>query len=239
MSIKKTLKLLVSIMVLMTFCAGLVIYENNYIASIGAHSADILLPTYNVGTEYNGLITQQYVTVGSPVHTGQKLFEIKSSQLTTDLANGTLTSSNLNYQLASDGGFVVTAERNGVISQINALEGSFVTSGSSLATITSTKGASVRADFDLSGPQYAKVSPETPVMVGIGGSEYQATISGITQQSVSGHTYTIVTASMPTLSKSQTIYANGTPAQAKLIVNTNTIYDRLVADVHSQKLIKI
>jgi multidrug efflux pump subunit AcrA (membrane-fusion protein) len=239
MSFKRTVRLLFSILTLAAVCASVVVYENNYIATIGAHSAGIQLPSYNVGTDYNGLITKQYVAVGSSVHTGQKIFEIKSDQLTTELTNGDIKQSSLTYQLASDGGFIITAQRSGIVSQINSLQGSFVTSDSSLATITSTTGATVRADFNLSGPQYNKLSPSTPVIVTIGGTNYHAHINGITQDSINGVSETIITANLQTINKAQTIYANGTPAAAKLVLNNNTIYDRLMGDYHNQKLIKL
>jgi multidrug efflux pump subunit AcrA (membrane-fusion protein) len=239
MNFKRTIRLLFSIVVLAAICASVVVYENNYIASIGAHSAGILLPSYNVGTDYNGLVTKQYVAVGSTVHAGQNLFEIKSDQLTTELTNGDIKQNSLTYPLANDGGFIITAQNSGVVSQINTLQGSFVTSGSTLATITSTNGATVRADFNLSGPQYDKISPATPVIVTIGDTNYQAHITGITQDSINGINETIVTANLPTLSKAQTIYANGTPAAAKLVLDRNTMYDRLMGDYHNQKLFKL
>jgi pyruvate/2-oxoglutarate dehydrogenase complex dihydrolipoamide acyltransferase (E2) component len=239
MNLKNWFKLTFGVVLLGLFCFGLIVYENNSIATVGASSATLLLPSYSVGAEYNGMVTKQYVNVGDSVSAGQKLFEIRSDQLTSELASGTLSASSINYTPASDGGFIIAATRSGVISQINSLAGSFVTAGSPIAVITATSGASVRANFDLSGPQYNKVEPSTPVVVSLGGSAFQATITGITQESVGGHTMTVVDANMPPINKSQTIYANGTPAAAKLILNSNTLYERLLASMRSWNLVHL
>jgi multidrug efflux pump subunit AcrA (membrane-fusion protein) len=239
MSIKKWLKFILAIIILGTGCFGLVLYENNYIATVGAHSASILLPTYAVGTEYNGEITKQYVSVGDAVKVGQRLFELKSDQLSAEVATGDLKVSNLTYQTASDGGFIITASQNGVISQINTPSGSFVNAGSTIAEITGVSGVSVRSNFELSSPEYAKVQPSTPLLVSLGGATYHATITGITQQSANGYTYTVITASLPTISTDQTIYTNGTPVSTKLVLNSSPLYQRIEGDIRSHKSIRL
>jgi multidrug efflux pump subunit AcrA (membrane-fusion protein) len=235
MSLKKLSKLFLGIVIVGIVCFGLVVYENSYLASIGAHSVSVVLPTYNVGTEYNGVVTKQFVNLGSSVKSGQQMFEIKSDELSADLSSGTLTESNLTYKQATDGGFIITAGQAGVVTQLPALEGSFVNAGGSLATITATKGATIKADFELSSPQYSKVTPETPVQVSLGGSVFTATITGITQQSVDGSTQTIIAASLPSLGQTQTVYASGTPASAKLVLSNHTLYDRMVGYMQSHK----
>ena len=227
---------MLGIIVLSAGCAGIIIYENNAFATVGASSATLILPTFTVGSEYSGLITAQDVNVGDPVSVGQPLFELRSDQLTAELASGQLSATKLNYSLASDGGLVITARQNGVVTQINGLKGSFVSAGMSIATITGTADASVRSNFELSGPEYAKIQPTTEVEVSVGGNKMAGTITGITQRSVNGHTFTIVDATLPTISRSQTVYANGTPASAKLVLNTHTYYQQLLAESHAIKL---
>lgn len=235
MSLKKFSKLLFGIIIVALVCFGLVVYENSYLATIGAHSVSVILPTYNVGTEYNGIVTKQFVNLGSSVKSGQQMFEIKSDGLTADLSNGSLSQSNLIYQQASDGGFIITAGQAGVVTQLSALQGSFVNAGSSMAVITGTKGASIKADFELSNPQYNKVTPETPIDVTLGGSQFTARITGITQESNNGQTQTLIAASLPNLGQTQTVYASGTPVTAKLVLSDHTLYDRIIGYVQSHK----
>ncbi len=223
----KRLKFVLYVIALAVVCFGLVVYENNTIASVGASSASLITPSYNVGSEYAGTIIHQYVNTGDSVKLGQKLFEIKSDQLTAALAGGQLKANNLNSMLAGDGGVILTAQHDGIISEIDFLEGSFVGAGKSVAVIKGLNGVSVRANFELSSPQYSKLLPSTPIQVRFAGQTVDAKITGISQQSINGHTITIVTAGLPSLTASQTIYSAGTPVTAHLILNTNTLYHRL------------
>jgi multidrug resistance efflux pump len=227
MSIMKRLKLLFAIIILGIGCFGIVLYEDNAIATVGANSASISAPAYNVGSEYDGVITHQYVNTGDSVTAGQNLFELRSNRLTADLKSGTIKADNLTSKLSNDGGLLLAAQRAGVVSQISYLEGSFVGGGKTIATISGTSGVSVRANFELSGQQYAKVKPTTPVLVQLGGTSITATITSITQQSSNGHTITTINANLPTLQMRQAIYSTGTPTTAKLLLNANPLYKQL------------
>ena len=236
MSIRKFFNLMIGILVLVASCAGIIVYENNAFATVGASSAILVLPTFTVGSEFTGLITEQDVNVGDPVTVGQPLFELKSDQATAELASGQLTAGNMNYTLAPDGGLLIVARQTGILTAISSLKGSFVTAGSSVATITGTTGASVRSNFELSGPEYAKIQPTTSVEVTIGGNVMNGTISSITQRSVNGHTFTIVDSTLPAISRTQTVYANGAPASSKLVLDTHTYYRALVAKLGSVRI---
>ncbi|GEM_PF-2948407 len=227
MNFMKRLKLLLAIIILGIGCFGIIVYEDNAIATVGASSASISAPAYNVGSEYDGVITRQYVNTGDSVKAGQNLFELRSNRLTTDLESGTIKASNLTSKLSDDGGLILAAQRDGVVNQISYLEGSFVSGGKTIATISGTNGVSVRANFELSGQQYAKVKPTTAVLVQLGGTTIAATITSITQQSSNGHTITTVNANLPTLQIRQAIYSTGTPTTATLQLNANPLYKQL------------
>lgn len=235
MKIRYWFRFITSLIVLTIICAGLVIYENNAIATIGANSATIIFPSYAIGTEYNGTLTKQFVNTGDTVKVGQKLFEFKSDQLAAEITSGALNQNNLTVTPAQDGGYYIDAPKNGVINQINDSNGSFISSGSTIATLTSMNGASVKANFELSTAEYAKVQATTPVKISLGGSIYTGSISGITQQSVNGHTFTVITSTMPSIASSQTIYESGTPVIVKIIVANHTYYQRLAGLIHKIK----
>jgi multidrug efflux pump subunit AcrA (membrane-fusion protein) len=229
----KRLKLVFGIILLTITCASLVVYENANIANVGASSANLIVPTYSVGSEYAGTVTKQYVNLGDSVKDGQALFELKSDQLSAAIASGELRSVNLTNKLADDGAIILTAQHSGVIASVNYLKGSFVAAGMPLATIKSTDSASVRASFELSGPQYAKLVPNTPLLIKFGGTTLTAHITGISQRSRNAHTFTIVDATLPSISKGQTIYGAGTPLIAHMTLNTNTLYHRLRRSVQT------
>lgn len=227
MNFVKRLKLFAALLVLSIGCFGLVVYENTVVASVGASSANLIVPTYTVGSEYAGTITRQYVNGGETVKDGQKLFELKSDQLTSALASGQLKEANLTSQLNDDGAIVLSAQHDGVVSEVNYLKGSFVSPGKPIAVIKGTDVASVRASFELSGPQYAKLNPGSPITVHFAGKDMMAKISGITQQSNNGHTFTVIDAKLPSITQDQTVYNAGTPMTVHVILDTNTLYNRL------------
>ena len=227
MNFIKRLKLVASIFLLSGLCFGLVVYENTAMAKVGANSANLVLPTFSVGSEYSGTLKKQYVFGGDTIKRGERLFELKSDQLSAALASGQLKSENLTDKLADDGGLVLIAQHDGILGDVNFIEGSFVPGGKPIAVIKGASSASVKASFELSGPQYAKLQPNTPVTVEYGGQTVTGTIAGITQQSLNGHTFTLVDAHLPVVSRSQTVYSAGTPVIVHLILDTDTLYDRL------------
>lgn len=227
MKIKQKLRFVASVIGVALVCFGLVVYENNTIARVGASSANLIAPSYSVGSEYAGTITHQYVNTGDAVKYGQRLFELKSDQLTAALTSRQLKEEDLITKLASDGGIILVAQHEGIISEIDYLEGSFVGPGKTVAMIKGVSGVTVRASFELSDPQYSKLLPNTPMQVRFAGQIVTAKVSGISQQSINGHTFTVVTAAMPVLATSQTVYSAGTPVNAYLILDTNTLYQRL------------
>ncbi len=223
----KRLKFTFAFGVVVLVCFGLIVYENNTIATIGANSASLNLATYAVGTTYDGLVVGQYVNQGDSVRVGQKLYEIKSDKLASQLAAGTLKAADLSSSLSSNGDIILTAQHSGIISQVDALAGSFVTGGKTLAVITGMNGATVRSNFELSNREYDKISVNTPVRVLLGAQSVQASITGITQESSNGHTITTITAALPSIDKTQTIYQTGAPVNTSIVLNNHTLYNRL------------
>lgn len=229
MSIKSGIKLVSSLFFVAIVCAGLLIYVNANMATVESRSASLEFSSYAVGSEYDGIISRQYVVSGDKVTAGQSLFEISSDVLKQRLASGTTKPSDLNYKLTSDKDLIISAQNNGVIGKVNFVQRSFVTSGQVLATINDTSQAKVKAEFNLSGPQYSKLNPSTPLTVTLaGGKKVASTIKGISQKSKDGKTITTVTAAATNLDSNQVVYDNETPITMKLTLNTDIYYDRLV-----------
>lgn len=229
MSIKSGLKLVSSLFLVALICASLLIYVNANMATVESHSASLEFTSYALGSEYDGIISRQYVVSGDKVTTGQPLFEISSDVLKQRLSSGDTKPSDLNYKLTSTKDLIISAQNNGVIGKVNFVLRSFITSGQILATINDISEAKIKAEFNLSGPQYSKLSPSTPLIVTVaGGKKVPSTIKGISQKSKDGKTITTVTAAATKLDSDQTIYDNETPITMKLTLNTDIYYDRLV-----------
>lgn len=223
---KSRVKLFSGVLLVTLLCIGLAVYLDKQSATVGSSSAQLQTESYAVGSEYDGLITREYVMVGDHVTKGQTLFELSSDSLKVQLSAGGIKKTDLNYKLTSDGSLIFTATRAGTVDDLKFSEGSFIKAGDVVATVSDTAKAVIRAEFYLSGPQYAKFSPQTPVMITLAGDKKKTgKITSIDQRSRSGKTVTIVEVAIDKLDDSQTVYVNSSPVSMELILNSNTYFD--------------
>ncbi len=239
MNFKSRLKLLLSIIVVLSICACLALYVNYSEATVGSNSASLTLTSYDVGSEYDGILTAQYVNEGQQVAKNEPLFEVRSNILAQQLASGEVKASNLSYKIdPKNDALIFTAAQSGVVTELNYSQGSFVTAGKVIAIIANTEKATVTANFYLSNPQYDHLSPETPVMVRLAGNtQIKATVAGISQYSENGRTITSIKLGLNHLSSRETEYDTNAPVSATLLLNTHPMYLQLAhlvkAETHS------
>jgi multidrug efflux pump subunit AcrA (membrane-fusion protein) len=231
MNLKRKLSLTVSILMVLLICSALVVYGNAQAAVIGAASANLTAPSYTVGSEFAGVIDKQFVSEGDTVKKGQKLFTVQSAQLLSQLNSGQLSSANFPERLTADGALIIVASHDGVVTHIGYLAGAFVPAGQTIATINGNSGLSIEASFVLSGPQYARLTPNSQLHVKLGGQDITARVTGVTQRSSNGKTYTIVTGKLPTVQKGQTLYSTGSSVRARIILTDQTFYKSLRTDI--------
>jgi multidrug resistance efflux pump len=229
MNFKSRVKLFFSIIAVLLLCGGLVLHVNYSEARVGSNSASLHLNSYAVGTEYNGVITKQYVAVNDHVAKGEPLFELKSDVLNQAITSGQIRLASLSYKLdPATGALVFTAQRSGVVTQLNYTQGSFVSAGKVIAMIADTSDATLSANFYLSGPEYNRLSPATPAIIHFpGGKQVTARVAGITQFSQNGRTVTTVKVTLASLDTNQTVYGTTAPLSIDLELSTNPLYDRL------------
>jgi multidrug efflux pump subunit AcrA (membrane-fusion protein) len=239
MNSKSRLKLFFGLLFVLLVCGALALYLNYSESRIGSNGASIKINSIAVGTEYNGIITKEYVSVNDKVTQGEPLFELKSDVLSEQIANGQVDPSSLSYKLdPTNDALIFTAQDSGVITQIAYATGSFVSAGSTITTISDASDATLSANFYLSNPEYNQLSLETPAIIHFpGGKTTTVPIAGITQYSQGGRTVTTVRIALSNLDTNQTVYAASGPLSVDLQLNTNPLYSRLnhnaVAFLHS------
>ena len=225
---KSRIKLFIGILFVTALCFSLAIYTDNQAAKIGSNSAELQMESYAVGSEYSGIITKQYVNTGDHVTQGSTLFELSNDVLKQQLKNGDVKAEDLSYKISTTNTLLLVASHDGTVGKINFLQGSFVTAGDIIATISDTKQAVINAEYYLSNPQYAQLNPRTPVSVILAGNARSTgTITSINQSSHEGKTLTTIKIAIDKLDDGQVVYDNSSPVYAELTLNTNTLYQRL------------
>jgi len=110
-----------------------------------------------VGSEYGGVVVDQYVEQGDVVTKGEKLFTISSLDLQRDVGNGLKPVSTTSYQIdAAHGQVTFVAQMAGTVTDLKAQQGTFVAAGD-MATITAGGTQYVTAQFQLTPDQYGRV----------------------------------------------------------------------------------
>lgn len=150
------LRLTLSILLSLVLIFLLTIIFNQRQHTIQSSSATIIAPRVEVASNYGGIITKQYVTVGQKVTMGDELFDVSSVSLQQDLANGVKVASSDALKIdTAKGVLTYKATTSGTVTQVNAQEGSFLSATQPLAVITGDTGRVVEAQFLLTPREYA------------------------------------------------------------------------------------
>ena len=213
--------------------ASLVVYLNWSYASVKSNRAQITLSNYAVGTEYAGVITKQFVTAGTIVKAGDKLFMLKSDELTQQLKSGQTTAASLVYPLSEDGEMIIVATKAGTVSHIDAQQGSFVAAGKQIATVADTSTLGLTADFSLNKSELGRLTPGTPFVVTLPSRQkVSARIYSVVQSSQAGKPIVTIQGTM-TPDSVGTLTSAGTQVDAALILDQSTYYVKLLGYTQS------
>ncbi|HWT40471.1 MAG TPA: HlyD family efflux transporter periplasmic adaptor subunit [Dongiaceae bacterium] len=227
------LKFFIGVIVVLVI-VGLLVSYLVYSMSV-AHSSKAVLAAdaSTIGTDYAGLIVKQNVEEGDKVQKGQTLFEIKSAQLESDLANRVVLPSSLPFSLNPDNDdILLKASDDGVVQKINYRQGSFVPIGGIVATVNTVGSLYVVANFKLSPPDYARISKDSKLEVTFpDNTKMQATVFSITLAANGDHVDTVVKARLKNADISDFRFSVDTPVQATLQLSTAPWYQILLNGV--------
>ncbi len=159
------LKLAAGVLLVLVLAAVLTYHLNQTRGRATSDSAQILAHEYRVGTPYAGLVVAQRVEIGDAVREGQSLFVVDSAALTRDLALGTVRAAGESTRIDDDGRLVVLASGDGVVTALDAQEGTFVDAASPLATVQRAGSLYVQAEYTLSPKEYARVDDGADVTI--------------------------------------------------------------------------
>lgn len=151
-------RLWLSVLLSLVLVFLLVLLFNQRQHTIQSASATIIAPRVEIASNYGGIVLKQYVKVGDHVKVGDTLFDVSSVSLQQDIANHVKVASS--DALAIDSGkgtLTYKATASGVVTKVNAQEGSYLGASQPLATITADTGRVVEAQFLLTPREYALI----------------------------------------------------------------------------------
>jgi len=178
---------LLAVVILVAACT--VIFNQRQLQAV-SQSATIKADSYPVGTDYGGIVTDQYVQQGDSVSAGEVLFQVQSLQLERDIKTGAVAATRAD--IANDGTITIRASVDGIVSDVTVEQGGFAQAGSVLANINRSGSLFVEAKFVLSPRDFGRISDNASVTLRL---PDQSTITGTVEslgvQTMSGSAETI------------------------------------------------
>jgi multidrug resistance efflux pump len=120
-------------------------------------TASIKALSYSIGSDYAGTVVKQSVIVGDRVKAGDSLLTIQSAALANQLSTTKTSPHSAAYTVLPDGTLSLIATQSGVISDMMASVGGFVSAGQPLATIDRSGSLFVQAHFLVDPTDFARV----------------------------------------------------------------------------------
>jgi len=221
----------VGIIVVFLIVGVLTLFLNVSMSTSSSSKAELDGQARSVGTDYSGLVVKQNVEEGQSVKEGDVLFEIDSQQLKQSLANGTAKAESLTVTLNPENNNVqLRANNSGVMDQINYREGSYVPANAVVATMYVVDSLFVRAHFQLSPNDYARIKKNIPLEVLFpDNTKKDAIITTVNLESSEDKKSvdTVITAKLDDVDMSDFRFAVGTPVEATLHLEQNAWYQNI------------
>ncbi|MCW3157417.1 efflux RND transporter periplasmic adaptor subunit [Micropruina sonneratiae] len=194
---------------------ALTVLFNQRQSQVASTSASVEAPTSIIGSSYGGVVTDVYVKQGDTVRAGQELFTLTSVQLQQDVGNGLKPSSTEAYDIDTKNGTITyKAVADGYVASIEAVNGSYLNSGSEMAVVVSDGQRTVSAQFELEPTDYGRVEigaparivlPNNQLLVGtVAGVDVKTDDQGTAITYVSVESSSLTDASLSTLTRLDT-----------------------------------
>ena len=179
------------VLVLVLVAAGTLLFTQRQNRALST-TAMLVAESYPVGTDYGGIVTQQYVEVGDEVSTGDPLFDVHSLQLRRDIASGYVADPAVIAGI-EDGTSTVVATVDGTIGSIGVPQGGFAAAGGVIASIDKAESLFVEAEILLTARDYARIADNAEAEVLLPSQETLiGTVAGIDVDTVDGQALSTV-----------------------------------------------
>ncbi len=223
------LRLLIGIFIIIGLVGGLFIYLNYSMSVVSSRSASLQSDMNAVSVEYGGVITKQYVEVGSKVKKDDPLFELTSTDLSEAIRTSRISTTSLLFSVTDDGDILLRASNSGVLRQVNFTEGTFVAANTPIATIALDGSTYVTAKYSLQAPDYARINRANKVDVTLpDNTRLNATVFDITLEQSGDKVLTIVKARFDKNAAISPKFSVGTPLSTSWQLENNSWYTTIL-----------
>ena len=230
MKVTGKLRFFIGILVVILLVGGLTVYLN-YAMSI-SHSVKATLDAQAraIGTDYSGLVVKQHVEEGQEVAKDDVLFEIDSLELKQGLSSGTISATGLPLNPDTQN-LQLRANNSGVVDEIFFREGAYIASGAVIASVFVVDSLFVKAHFQLSPPDYARIEKDKPIeLLFPDNTTKKAEITSINLESSEDeeNVDTVITAKILDADMSDFRFSVGTPVDATLYLKQDAWYQNIL-----------
>jgi len=200
--------------------AGVLTFHLNAEKGLAKSStATITSEHYNVASPYSGLVTKTYVKKHDTVKAGDPLFVIDSPALRNELAADMEPTSTAASTINRNGTVAVKATADGLVTDVEAVEGTFVQGAETLAKVDRAGTLKVEADFTLTPNEYARVEDKAPVTIVLPNQkQLEGTVETVDVKTKNGNAEAVITVTSKELKlgAENGLIATGTPVSAEL-----------------------
>lgn len=222
------------VLTLAVVAAGTVIFTQRQQRAVSA-TASILAESYPVGTDYGGIVTHQYASVGDEVATGDPLFEVNSLQLRRDIASGYVVDPAVIAGIDGDGTSTIVATVDGTVATVSVSQGGFAQAGGVLAAVDRAGSLFVEAEFLLTARDYARIVEGTEAELLLPNQDTLAgKVTRIDVATVDGHALSTVRIESAELAASSAsgLFQSGTPVSATIRLRDDGLFSGVGDAVH-------
>lgn len=186
------------------------------VRTVHAVQGELAAQEYEVGTDYSGVLVDQYVSPGDAVGPGDPLFALKSNRLRRDLANRVIRPEDSTYRIRDGNTLVFIAAAAGRVQKVEYLEGAFVPANSVIATVEVADSLHIRADFRLRPAEYALIGDADHMDVTLpSGETVPARITDVSVAAGDNIAHTAVHAE-PSDAFDEAVFGAGTPVSTAI-----------------------
>lgn len=166
MTLSNRLRLWGGVLLVLVLAFALTLLFNQRQHRASSVSATVDAPQAVISSEYGGVVTDSFVSLGDPVREGDRLFTVSSLSLQQDVANGVRPQSTVAYDLDIPRGTVTyKAVSTGYVGDWQARDGSYLPNGSEMATIVADGQRRVVGTYILSPGDYGRLERGTKATV--------------------------------------------------------------------------
>ncbi len=210
------IKLLLGVVAVLALVAVLSLRLDSEVRTVHAVEGELAAQDYDIGTDYSGVLVDQYVSPGDEVRPGDPLFALKSNRLRRDLDNGLIRPEDSTYSIRDKNTLEFIATAAGTVQRIEYMEGAFVPANSVIASVEVADSLYVTADFRLRPAEYALIREADEMTVTLpNGTTIPASITDVSVAAGDNIAHTAVRAEASDLSD-EAPFGAGTPVSTAI-----------------------